>query len=98
MSTFGINVFDGTGKVLINNERLLHRVWHQGMYSGTNQTVYYAQPLDHKPSIISYGVDNVASSCLVQHVTDANGNYVGFTLNFGTFGAGTTVVIAFARR
>lgn len=96
MSTFGINVFDSDGKKLIDNEKLLHRVWHQGMYT-SNQTIYYLQPLNHKPTVITYGVERVYP-CGIQHVVDASGNYLGLTLNFSTYGSGATIIVVFARR
>jgi hypothetical protein len=91
----GINVFDSTGKLIIDNAKLLHRVWHKGIYSAAG-TVYYDEPLNHEPTIVTYGYNTVIP-CLVTHVMDGT-NYIGFTLAFGNYGAGATMIIVFARR
>lgn len=95
---YGINVWDADGAVMLDMSLLLHRVWHQGVYT-TSGNYYYAEPLGHEPTLMAVALLAANQSGLpatFTHLT-AGGQWTGFSLNFGP-GAVTTRVVAFATR
>src|SRR5690606_33692380 len=56
MERWGLEVFDSNGNLIIDDSRLLHRLWHVQEVFSANDDVTYSQPLDHEPTVFVTGV------------------------------------------
>ena len=95
-----MEVFSADGNLITDNERLLHRVWHQAVYT-TDGDKYYDQPLDHEPTVLALGLNEDYFFGMYpmrwQHIVQ-NGQWVGLTLTATTSPPNETLIVVFARR
>lgn len=74
MDIFGLEVRDGDGNIVLDNEHLTQRLWYWGIHH-ENDIVTYAEPLNHEPTVMAIGINGWGAP--VEH-RKSGGQYIGF--------------------
>lgn len=77
--SYGLEVHDENGELVVDNEKLMNRVYYQ-IIANSEDSYYYPEPINYKPPIMQLPIGGGSYGWyLVNHIQNSSNQYIGFS-------------------